>query len=168
MNNTRTALLKTLEYFPITGFFIKWIMDVATNDSMTATSSIIRNSCISLYLACMLWVLAASESSVPKFGIFVVFTLLLVYVSSIAMNASYITLINSGNVDLKSESFWVFAEIVILFKFMYSYVLNQASETWLIGLLLVMLPHAWIVVTNFMNMRVRPTDDVIQNIKPVG
>jgi hypothetical protein len=93
---------------------------------------------------------------------------MLVYVTSIAMNASYITLINSGNVDLKSESFWVFAEIVILFKFMYSYILSQASETWLIGLLLIMLPHAWIVVTNFMNMRVRPTDDVIQNIKPVG
>ena len=70
-----------------------------------------------------------------------------------------------GYVDIPRRAL---AEIVILFKFMYSYVLNQASETWLIGLLLVMLPHAWIVVPNFMNMQVRPTDDVIQNIKPVG
>lgn len=163
--NNRIALLKMLEYFPITGLLTKWMIDLATSDNMTATSSIIRDSCMSLYLACMLWFLMSSQV-LPKFGIFVVFLLLLIYVTSIAMNASYITLINSGHFDMTSDTFWVFAEIVILFKYMFLYVADQSlPETWLIGLLLIMLPHAWIVVTNFINIKVRPTDDVIQNIK---
>jgi hypothetical protein len=162
MNANRPALLKTLEYFPVAGFFIKWIMDVATNDSMTAASSIIRDSCISLYLACMLWFLISpspSSSPSPKFGIFVVFAILMVYATSIVLNASYMTLIDSNTVELKSDSFWIFAEIILLFKYMSGYVLNQAASTWLIGLLLIAMPHAWIVVTNLVNMRVRPTDD---------
>jgi hypothetical protein len=65
-----------------------------------------------------------------------------------------------------SDSFWIFAEIVILFKYMHLYIGDKSSsETWLVGLLLIMLPHAWIVVTNFINIRLRPTDDVLQNIK---
>ena len=157
-----------LEYFPIAGFFTKWMIDIATSDSMSATSSIIRDSCMSLYLACMLWFLGSS-TVLPKFGIFVVFVMLLIYATSITMNASYITLINSGNFDMTSESFWIFAEIVILFKYMYLYIGDQSlPETWLIGLLLIMLPHAWIVVTNFINIKLRPTDDVIQNINSSG
>jgi hypothetical protein len=159
MNANRPALLKTLEYFPVAGFFIKWLMDVATNDSMTAASSIIRDSCISLYLACMLWFLISSPTDAPKTGIFIVFTILMVYATSIVLNASYITLIDSNKIELKSDSFWIFAEIILLFKYMSRYVLNQDATTWLIGLLLVALPHAWIVVTNLVNMRVRPTDD---------
>ena len=164
MNNSRIPLLKMLEYFPIAGFLTKWMIDIATSDSMSATSSIIRDSCMSLYLACMLWFLWSS-TVLPKFGLFVIFVMLLIYATSIAMNASYITLINSGNFDMTSESFWIFAEIVILFKYMYLYIGDQSlPETWLIGLLLIMLPHAWIVVTNFINLKLRPTDDVIQNI----
>jgi hypothetical protein len=160
MNANRPVLLKTLEYFPVAGFFIKWIMDLATNDSMTAASSIIRDSCVSLYLACMLWFLISPSSSpAPKFGIFVVFTILMIYATSIVLNASYITLIDSNLVELKSDSFWIFAEIMLLFKYMSGYVSNQDASTWLIGLLLVAMPHAWIVVTNLVNMRVRPTDD---------
>ena len=41
-------MLKTLLFFPIAGFLIKLIMDSATNNSMTATSSIIMNSCIAV------------------------------------------------------------------------------------------------------------------------
>ena len=163
MNPNRSALLKTLEYFPVTGFFIKWLIDVATNDSMTAASSIVRDSCMSLYLACMLWFLVSSAPApapAPKFGIFVVFALLMIYATSIALNASYITLIDGNKIELKSDSFWIFAEIILLFKFMSGYVLNQGSaSTWLLGLLFVAMPHAWIVVTNLVNMRVRPTDD---------
>jgi hypothetical protein len=160
MNANRPALLKTLNYFPIAGFFIKMIMDGATGGSMTAASSIIRDSCIALYLACMIWFLVSSPDAPPKFGIFVVFTTLMVYTASIVMNASRITLIDSNKIDLTSDSFWVFAEIIILFSYMSGYVLNQASgSTWLTGLLLVASIHAIIVGLNFRYLTDGPTDD---------
>ena len=173
----RPALLKTLQYFPVTGYIVKWVMDIASNDSMTAVSSIIQDSCMVLYLGCMLVVLMSpTVGDTPKFGIFVLILLFGLYSASIIFNAQYIDIIDNTNKDdnrPKSASFWVLSQIIILYLFMSNYIistsLNQpnVSTRWLIGLLLTMMPHAWIIATNFVNMRVRPTDDARGNIKPL-
>ena len=166
------ALLKTMEYFPITGYIVKWVMDVATDDSMIAVSSIIQDSCMLIYLGCMLWFLMSpTVIELPKFGIFVIVLLLGVYSASMIFNAQYIQLIDNENKDdnrPKSTSFWVLSEIVILYLFMSNYIstVNQSnvSTRWLIGLLLIMMPHAWTIATNYVNATVRPTDDAKYNI----
>jgi hypothetical protein len=172
----RPALLKTLQYFPITGYIVKWVMDIASNDSMTAVSSIVQDSCMLLYLACMLVVLMSYQGvgDFPTFGIFVLILLFVIYSASIIFNAQYINIIDNTNKDdnkPKSATFWILSQIIILYLFMSNYInaLNQTnvSTRWLLGLLFAMMPHAWIVVTNFVNMRVRPTDDAMRNIKPL-
>ena len=171
----RPAVLKTLQYFPVTGYIVKLVMDIASNDSMMAVSSIIQDSCMVLYLGCMLVVLISpSVGDAPIFGIFVLSLLFGLYSASIIFNAQYIDIIDNTNKDdnkPKSATFWILSQIIILYLFMSNYInsLNQSnvSTRWLIGLLFVMMPHAWIVATNFVNMRVRPTDDAVRNIKPV-
>ena len=152
-------------------------MDVATSDSMIAISSIIQDSCITLYLVCILgFLISPNMTNMPKFGIFVICMLLGLYVSSIILNAEYIPLIDTNNVDdikPSSASFWILSEIVILMTFMTSYVSSITnnpmafSNTWLLGLSLIMIPHAWIVYTNFVKMNKGPTDDATLNIKPM-
>jgi len=95
------------------------------------------------------------------------------YSASIIFNAQYMQIIDNTNKDdnkPKSATFWVLSEIIILYLFMSNYIVNvnepAVSTRWLVGLLLVMMPHAWIIATNFVNMRVRPTDDAVRNIKP--
>ena len=172
----RPALLKTLQYFPVIGYIVKWVTDIATNYSMTAVSSIVQDSCMLLYLACMLVVLMSYQGvgDSPTFGIFVLILLFVIYSASIIFNAQYINLIDNTNEDNnkpKSATFWILSQIIILYLFMSNYInaLNQTnvSTRWLIGLLFTMMPHAWIVATNFVNMRVRPTDDAMRNIKPL-
>ena len=159
-----SAVLATLRYFPVTGFFIKLIMDVATGNNMTAVSTIIRDSCIALYLACIIWFLVSSDA-VPKFGIFVVFTTLMVYAASIAINAVNLSLIDGNKVEMMSDTNWVFAEIILLFSYMSSYVLNPSS-TWLIGLLIIAMIHAFVVGSNYQSIY-QVTDDATRNIKPI-
>lgn len=167
MSNVRIALLKTLEYFPAVGFSIKFIIDAATSNSMTATSSIIQDSCIILYLAYVFWVLI-SQRPLSKFGIIVIASLIGVYVTSIVMNATHLTVINGNEIDMMSDTFWVLSEIFILYMFMSAYILNQTSSvTWLIGLSLIALLHAIIVGFNYVKVNVEPTDDASQNIKPI-
>ena len=176
-SSVRASLLSTLKYFPLAGFIIKWIMDVATSDSMIAISSIIQDSCITLYLVCILgFLISPNMTNMPKFGIFVICLLLGLYLSSIILNAEYIQLIDTTNVDdIKpaSASFWILSEIVILMTFMTSYVSSITSNpmafsnTWLLGLLLIMTPHAITVYKNFEKMNMGPTDDATRNIKPM-
>ena len=72
-----------------------------------------------------------------------------------------------------SSSFWILSEIVILMTFMTSYVSSITSNpmafsnTWLLGLLLIMTPHAITVYKNFEKMNMGPTDDATRNIKPM-
>ena len=159
-----SAVLATLRYFPVTGFFIKLIMDVATSNNLTAVSTIIRDSCIALYLACMLWFLFSSDA-VPKFGVFVIFTTLMVYATSITLNAANLSLIDGNMVEMMSDTNWVFAEIILLFSYMSSYVLNPSS-TWLIGLLIIAMIHAFVFGSNYQSIY-QVTDDATRNIKPI-
>ena len=177
-SSVRASLLSTLKYFPFAGFIIKWIMDVATSDSMIAISSIIQDSCITLYLVCILgFLISPTVPELPKFGIFIICLLLGLYLSSIILNAEYIQLIDTANVDdikPKSASFWILCEIIILFIFMDAYISsitsNRVSNSGLLGIsfiILPMIPHAWIIYFNFVKMNVDPTDDAIHNLKPM-
>ena len=110
----RAALLNTLEYFPGAGFIIKLIMDAATNDSMSAVSSIIQDSCITLYLVCILgFLMSPTVPELSKFGFLVIFVICLLlglYLSSIILNAEYIQIIETANIDdikPKSAIFWI-------------------------------------------------------------
>ena len=97
-STVRASLLSTLKYFPLAGFIIKWIMDVATSDSMNAISSIIQDSCITLYLVCILgFLISPSVTKLPKLAIFDICLLLGLYLSSIILNAEYIQLIDNNN-----------------------------------------------------------------------
>ena len=160
---SRLRLLKTLEYFPAIGFIIKFIIDTVTNTSMPATSSIIQNSCMILYLAYVFRVLI-SRSPLSKFAIFVISLLGLVYVTSIVMNASYMTMINRNVIDMMSDTFWVFSEIIILYKFMSLYISSQDYTSWLIGLSGIAVVHAIIIVSNYVTLTVEPTDEAKKNI----
>jgi hypothetical protein len=165
----QSALLRALKYFPGAGFIIKLIMDAATNDSMLAISSIIRDSCIILYLGCIIGVLVSpTVLDLPKFGIFIICWLLGLYVASIITNAQYIQTIDTSNADnIKPNSafIWVLFEIIILFIFMDPYVSSVVSDRGynralfaLSSIILPMIPHTWIVVTNFAKMKNDPTD----------
>jgi hypothetical protein len=176
-SSVRASLLSTLKYFPLAGFIIKLIMDVATSDSINAISSIIQDSCIVLYLVCILgFLISPTVPKLPKLASFVICLLLGLYLSSIILNAKYIPIIDTNNVDdIKpaSATFWILTEIVILMKFMASYVssitssLVDVSDTWLLVLLLPMIPHFWIVYTNFEKMSNGSTDDATRNIQPM-
>ena len=177
----RTALFNALEYFPGAGFIIKLIMDAATNDSMSAVSSIIQDSCITLYLVCILgFLMSPTVPELSKFGFLVIFVICLLlglYLSSIILNAEYIQIIDTANIDdikPKSAIFWILSEIIILYLFMDAYIssviTNRVSNRGLIGILLIMLPmipHAWIIYFNFVKMNVGPTDDAIRNLTPI-
>ena len=172
-SSVRPALLNMLQYFPVAGYIVKMVIDIASGDSITAISSIVQSSCMLLYLGCMLWALMSSDK-LPKLGIFVVVLMIGLYSTSIVFNAQYIQIIDNTNKDdikPQSVSFWILAEIIILYLFMSNYIMNlnqsNISTRWLVGLLLIMMPHAWIIATNFVNMRVRPTDEAKHNIKPL-
>jgi len=102
----------------------------------------------------------------PKFGILVVFTTLMVYSASIAINAANVSLIDGNKVEIMSDTNWVFAEIVLLFSYMSNYVLNPAlnsASTWLIGLLIIVIIHAFVVGSNYQSINM-VTDDATRNI----
>jgi hypothetical protein len=134
---------------------------------MTATSSIIQNSCIILYLAYVFRVLITGESPLPKFAIFVICVLILLYVTSIVMNASYMNIINRNVIDIKSDTFWVFSEIIILYKFMSLYILKQDYTNWLLGLTGIALVHATTIADNYLTLSAKPTDEAKKPIAPI-
>ena len=163
--SVRPGLLKTLQYFPIAGFLVKVVMDITSNNSMTAISSIVRDSCMLLYLGCMLWVLF-SQPELPKLGFFVMVLLIGLYSSSVVLNSKYIQIIDSSNkenYDPSDATFWILAELFMLYFFMSNYISNlndpNFSTRWLVGLLLVMIPHAWIIGNNLVDLSVKPTDE---------
>lgn len=168
------AVLKALQYFPITGYLVKIVMDIASSYSMTAVSSIIQDSCMLLYLGCMLWALMSPNVvELPKLGIFVIVSLIGVYSASIVFNAQYIQIIDNANKDDNkptSASFWIFAQIILLYFFMSNYIAtinHTVSTRWLLVLLLVMIPHAWIIGNNLVDFKLKPTDEAKYNITPL-
>jgi hypothetical protein len=124
----RPAVLKTLQYFPVAGHVVKWVMDIASSDSMTAVSSIIQGSCMILYLGCMLWgLMSPNVDKLPIFGIFVVVSLIGLYSASIIFNAQYMQIIDNTNKDdnkPKSATFWVLSEIINLYLLLITFLLQ--------------------------------------------
>jgi uncharacterized membrane-anchored protein len=89
----------------------------------------------------------------------------MVYATSITLNAANLSLIDGNMVEMMSDTNWVFAEIILLFSYMSSYVLNPSS-TWLIGLLIIAMIHAFVVGSNYQSIY-QVTDDATRNIKPI-
>ena len=169
MSINNDTLLKSLAFFPIAGYIVKyWVLDVATAN-MGAVSSIILDSCMVLYLACIIGFLSSKlntpESTMPlKFGIGVIALLAGVYIASLILNSQYIDLINNGKVELTSDSFWIFSEICILMTYVSAFLSNSDASTWLLFLFILIMPHTIVIFNNFVNVRTRPTDDAKQNI----
>ena len=167
MNND--ILLKSLIFFPIAGYIIKYfILDVVTNN-MRAVSSIIMGSCMILYLACIVGFLISklntSESTTSlKFGIGVIALLTGVYIASIILNAQHLAIINNARVEMSSESFWIFAEICILMSYVSAHLSHADESTWLLFMFILIMPHTIVVFNNHVNANTRPTDDAKENI----
>lgn len=163
------TLLKSLAFFPIAGYIIKYfVLDVVSNN-LRAVSSIILDSCMVLYLACIVGFLSSKlntpESTASlKFGIVVIALLAGVYVASIILNSQYLELINNNNVELTTESFWIFSEICILIAYASAFLSSSDTSTWLLFLFILIMPHSIVVFNNFVNVKTKPTDDAKENI----
>jgi len=171
---TRSSLLTALGFFPVAGYIIKLLMNGITTN-LYAVSSIIQDSCMVLYLVCIIALLlspsmtssvsTALPASSPKMGIAVLALLTGVYVASIILNSQYMDIINRNQVEMTSASFWIFAEIFILFKYLSVYISGEDASAWLIFIFIIIMPHAIIIGNNFMRMKTQPTDDAKQNIQ---
>lgn len=170
MAGTRSSLLTALGFFPVAGFIIKLLMNGITTN-LYAVSSIIQDSCMVLYLVCIIALLlspsltssvstaALQPASSPKWGIAVISLLTGVYVVSIILNSLYLDIINRNQVEMTSASFWIFAEIFILFKYLSVYTSGGDASAWLIFICIIIMPHAIIIGNNFVRMKTQPTDD---------
>ena len=165
----RSSLLTALGFFPVAGYIIKLLMNGITTN-LYAVSSIIQDSCMVLYLVCIIALLlspslTSTPAPSPKMGIAVIGLLTGVYVASIILNSLYMDIINRNRVEMTSASFWIFAEIFMLFKYMSAYVSGEDASTWLIFIFILIMPHAIIIGNNFMKMKTQPTDDAKQNLQ---
>jgi hypothetical protein len=171
---TRSSLLTALGFFPVAGYIIKLLMNGITTN-LYAVSSIIQDSCMVLYLVCIIALLLSPSltSSVspslpvssPKMGIAVIGLLTGVYVASIILNSLYIDVINRNQVEMTSASFWIFAEIFMLFKYLSAYISGQDASAWLIFIFILIIIHSIIIGNNFVRMKTQPTDDAKQNLQ---
>jgi hypothetical protein len=167
------TLLKSLIFFPIVGCVVKYgVLDVVTTN-LHAVSSIVMYSCIVLYLACIIGFLISklntAESTISiKFGIAVLGLLTGVYIASIILNSQYIDIINTGHVEMTSDTFWVIAELCFLFSYVSAYLSNADTSTWLLLVFILIMPHAIVVFENFVDARTRPTDDATENISGIS
>jgi hypothetical protein len=167
MSHKTQDFLKALGYFPAIGFLTKFIIDAVTSNGMSATSSIIQNSCIILYLAYVFWFLITQPLR-SNVAIFIIFVLMLVYVTSIVMNASYMNIINRNVIDLMPDVYWVFFEIIILYKFMSIYISeSDANLTLVLFLAIIVIAHATTIVSNYVTLTKKPTDEAKKPITPI-
>lgn len=170
---TRSSLLTALGFFPVAGYIIKLLMNGITTN-LYAVSSIIQDACMVLYLVCIIAMLLSPSltSSLtttalpsPKMGIAVIGLLTGVYVASIILNSLYMDVINRNRVEMTSASFWIFAEIFMLFKYLSAYISGQDASAWLIFIFILIIIHSIIIGNNYTNVRTRLTDDAKQNLQ---
>ena len=166
-------LLKSLIFFPIAGYIIKYFILEVVTTNMRAVSSIILGSCMILYLACIVRFLISklntpSSTTSLKFGIGVILLLTGVYIASIILNAQYLAIINNAKVEMSSESFWIFAEICSLMAYVSAHLSHSDESTSLLFIFILIMPHAIVVFNNYVNAKTRPTDDAKENISSLN
>ena len=177
-------LLPPLIYFPIVAFFIKVVID-AFASSMKATSSIVQYSLMILYLALtggIIGVYFTKNAYAPnnttnfKFFLFAMFWLLCNYIGIVALNATYIDVLNRGDlvpsVNDPTISNWVLVPQMLLVFYNLT-LFSQCSRpdkkcatiSWvtLIIIALAMI-QMYLIVKSFMIMQKWPTDDATNNI----
>ena len=167
-------MLKTLLFFPIAGFLIKLIMDSATNSSMTATSSIIMNSCIVLYLACLLLALGTLPDSIqqlhPYLSPTVIALLFGIYIAYIILYSKYYQIINTNLVNwsrIQSVATWLtLLEIVAVGNYVFNLIASENAPKTLVCILILIVLHLIVLIDAYVCMTTRPTDDA-RNAKPV-
>lgn len=169
MPTTNDTLLKSLVFFPIAGCIIKYgVLDVVTTN-LRAVSSIILDSCMVLYLTCIIGFLASKlnttqSTTILKLGIGVIVLLTGVYIASIILYSRHMDIINNGKLDLSSDSIWIVSEIYVLMTYVSTYLSNADTSNWLLLLFILIMPHSIVVFTNYVNAETRPTDDAKENI----
>lgn len=171
MPTTNDTLLKSLVFFPIAGCIIKYgVLDVVTTN-LRAVSSIILDSCMVLYLTCIIGFLASKlnttqsqSTTILKLGIGVIVLLTGVYIASIILYSRYMNIIDNGKLDLSSDSIWIVSEIYVLMTYVSTYLSNADTSNWLLLLFILIMPHSIVVFTNYVNAETRPTDDAKENI----
>lgn len=159
----RSSLLTALGFFPVAGYIIKLLMNGITTN-LYAVSSIIQDSCMVLYLVCIIaLLLSPSQTSLaqpsPKMDVAVLGLLTGVYVASIILNSLYMDIINRNRIEMTSASFWIFAEIFILFKYLSAYISGKDASIWILFIIIPIFIHSIILGNNYRNARTRPTDD---------
>ena len=171
MPTTNDTLLKSLVFFPIAGCIINYgVLDVVTTN-LRAVSSIILDSCMVLYLTCIIGFLVSKLNTTPsqsttilKLGIGVIVLLTGVYIASIILYSLHMDIINNGKIDLTSDAIWIVSEIYVLMTYVSAYLSNSDTSTWLLLLFILIMPHSIVVFTNYVNAETRPTDDAKENI----
>lgn len=169
MPNNNDTLLKSLVFFPIAGCIIKYgVLDVVTTN-LRAVSSIILDSCMVLYLACIIGFLFSKlntpeSTTILKLGIGVLTLLTGVYIASIILYSLNMDIINAGKFDLSSDSIWIISEIYVLMTYVSAYLSNADTTNWLLLLFILIMPHTIVVFTNYVATKTRPTDDAKENM----
>jgi hypothetical protein len=160
-------MLKTLLFFPIAGFLIKLIMDSATNDSMTATSSIIMNSCIVLYLACLLLALGTLPDGIkqwhPYLSPIAIGSLFGIYIAYIILYSKYYQIINTNLVKwggIQSVATWLtLLEIAAVGNYVFNLIASENAPKTLVCILILIVLHLMVLIDAYVCMTTRPTDD---------
>ena len=160
-------MLKTLLFFPIAGFIIKLIMDSATNDSMTATSSIIMNSCIVLYLACLLLALGTLPDGIkqlhPYLSPIVIALLFGIYIAYIILYSKYYQIINTNLVKwggIQSVATWLtLLEIAAVGNYVFNLIASENAPKTLVCILILIVLHLMVLIDAYVCMNTRPTDE---------
>lgn len=160
-------MLKTLLFFPIAGFLIKLIMDSATNNSMTATSSIIMNSCIVLYLACLLLALGTLPDGIkqlhPYLSPIAIGSLFGIYIAYIILYSKYYQIINTNLVKwggIQSVATWLtLLEIAAVGNYVFNLIASENAQKTLVCILILIVLHLIVLIDAYVCMNTRPTDD---------
>ena len=160
-------MLKTLLFFPIAGFLIKLIMDSATNNSMTATSSIIMNSCIVLYLACLLLALGTLPDNIqqlhPYLSPIAIGLLFGIYIAYIILYSKYYQIINTNLVNwsgIQSVATWLtLLEIAAVGNYVFNLIASENAPKTLVCILILIVLHLMVLIDAYVCMNTRPTDD---------
>jgi hypothetical protein len=140
---------------------------------MTATSSIIMNSCIVLYLACLLLALGTLPDGIkqwhPYLSPIVIALLFGIYIAYIILYSKYYQIINTNLVNwsgIQSVATWLtLLEIIAVGNYVFNLIASENAPKTLVCILILIVLHLIVLIDAYVCMNTRPTDDAI-NAKP--